>query len=218
MNKKELTPTQIKELHNLVQRNAIQYYDVEVEIVDHYASAIEAIWEKEPEISFYQAQMRVYKEFWDFQKLQRDKEQQLSVQANHMAWNIIKEMFGWPKVLELLLFFTFIWVGFSSLNLSSDWVSLFIYGCMCAPALYSAFLVSRFEKKIKNRFIGLYAITTTYSLFPTIIPTFSYFLFDLNSAWIVILVSFLLAIHIVLVKDIYVILRRGMNKLEKQFA
>jgi len=69
MNEKQLTTDQIKELHKLVQRNAIKYYDVEVEIVDHYASAIEAIWEEDSSISFYRAQMMVYKEFWDFQSI-----------------------------------------------------------------------------------------------------------------------------------------------------
>ena len=76
MPNKQLTNEQIQVLHDLVQRNAITYYDVEVEIVDHYASAIEAIWEKEPDLSFYQAQKRVYEEFWDFRGLEQEKMKQ----------------------------------------------------------------------------------------------------------------------------------------------
>ena len=75
---KQLTTNQIKELHKLVERNAIKYYDVEVEIVDHYASAIEDSWEHDPQLLFEEAKERIYKEFWDFKGLQKNKERVLS--------------------------------------------------------------------------------------------------------------------------------------------
>ncbi len=66
---KQVTQEETQELFNLVERHAIKYYDVQIEIVDHYASAIEEIWENEPDLSFLEAQKRIYREFWDFKTL-----------------------------------------------------------------------------------------------------------------------------------------------------
>ncbi len=70
---KSLTKEETQELFNLVERHDIKYYDVQIEIVDHYASAIEEIWENEPDLSFLDAQKQVYREFRDFKNLEKEK-------------------------------------------------------------------------------------------------------------------------------------------------
>ena len=96
---KQLTKDQIQELYKLVERNAIKYYDVQLEINDHYATAIEEIWGTEPDLSFYYAQKRVYKEFWDFKTLENEKRKSLEKQYKIALWNDLRNWISFPKIL-----------------------------------------------------------------------------------------------------------------------
>lgn len=115
---KKLTRVQVEELFKLVERNAIKYYDVQLEIVDHYATAIEEIWQKEPNLSFYHAQKRVYEEFWDFKSLETEKRKSLEKKYRLAMWNSFKEWFSFPKIL--ISFFAFL-IVFQIVDTSSFW-------------------------------------------------------------------------------------------------
>ena len=41
MEKKQVSPTQIEALFKFMRRKYVRYYDVQIELVDHFASAIE---------------------------------------------------------------------------------------------------------------------------------------------------------------------------------
>jgi hypothetical protein len=60
---KQLTEAQIESLHMFCEFHGVKYYDVQVELVDHLASAIENRWENEPNIGFEQALNDVYSAF-----------------------------------------------------------------------------------------------------------------------------------------------------------
>jgi len=220
MNNKQLTPTQIQELHNLVQRNAIQYYDVEIEIVDHYASAIEAIWENEPEVSFYQAQMRVYKEFWDFQGLMKDKQILLTKQANREFFQEVKRMFGWPQVIELVALTIVIYTILNYLEqvlVWEFWYQVLPYSLMCLP-FFHCYLITKFQKKLKHNFIRLITITGAFSGFPFMLVQSSAFFTCLKIPWAVAVGALIIAIYLLGVRAVHYTLLQEMQQLEQQFA
>lgn len=219
MSKKQLTTAQIQELHKLVQRNAIKYYDVELEIVDHYASAIEAIWEQEPELSFYEAQMRVYKDFWDFRGLEQEKIRQVTKQANKEIWYALKSMFIWPKLVEFLLLFSICWfslTGFKSTSWGeTNYVSIFFLFLMVLPILIEGTSLRNFDKRMNKHFLSLYRITTTYSF----LLVLSFNLADLAYRLPSLLpCAFLLAIYFLGVKDMHFIFKEERKKIKQRFA
>jgi len=61
-----LTPEQIDALYIFTQKKGVRYYEVQMELVDHLASAIESEWENNPETSFDQALALVYSRFGIF--------------------------------------------------------------------------------------------------------------------------------------------------------
>ena len=219
MPKKQLTSTQIQELHNLVQRNAVKYYDIEVEIVDHYATAIEAIWEKEPDLPFYDAQMKVYRKFWDFKGLEEQKIKQVSSQAYKNLWKAIKAMFGWPKVVELLLIFSLCWLGLTyakdNLLTKPAFGLLVIVMAVLCPIFFERKALISFDKVKGRHFLSLYRITTTYMFFPMLIIVTSDRLFELET---LVPCALVLAIYFTGIKDMHYILKGERNKLKKHFA
>jgi len=219
MPKKQLTTSQIQELHNLVQRNAIKYYDVEIEIVDHYASAIEAIWEKEPEVSFYQARERVYKELWDFQGIEQEKIRQVTKQANKNIWIALKSMFVWPKLVELLLLFSICWFSLTYFK-STAWgetgyVYLLFLSLMILPILLEGTTLRNFDKNRNKHFLSLYRVTTTYSFFLVLAFSLADMAYRLPS---LLPCAFLLAIYFLGMKDMHFLFKEERRKIKQRYT
>lgn len=63
MENKTLTPQQIEHLHEFCEFHNVKYYDVQIELVDHLASAIEKHWETEPQLTFEEALVDVAEQF-----------------------------------------------------------------------------------------------------------------------------------------------------------
>jgi len=220
---KQLTNDQIKELHKLVERNAIKYYDVEVEIVDHYATAIEEIWAKDPSVSFYRAQMMVYKEFWDFQGLVKDKSLVLRQRANKELWGHLKEAFTWPKIIELIGITTLLFYGFNFLfdiitppNLS---LMLILFGAICAVMQFGE--IRFFNKKLGHSFLRLDTILVCFSgmtvLWLNIVNHILGHL-DITSTTTMIGISVVFALFIIITKETFKILRKEVADHKKQYA
>lgn len=113
-----LTSEQIESLFTFCRKHYVYYYDVQVELVDHLANAIESEMESDPRISFEKALEKVHKSFgiMGFATVVAEKEKMVLKQGRKLFWSTIKEQFTWPKVL---LFFSLSSILFSifSLNL-----------------------------------------------------------------------------------------------------
>ena len=223
MNEKQLTSDQIKELHKLVERNAIKYYDVEVEIVDHYASAIEEIWAKDPSVSFYRAQMMVYKEFWDFQGLQKDKQLALLQRANQEHWEHLKGAFTWPKVVELIGITMLSFYGFTMLFkiISPQSLNYIIILFGIVGAIFQFGEVSIFKKKLGHSFLRLDTILASFSLMLIFgLNIFNHLLnrLDINSTTAMMGISMIFALFFIMAKETYQIFRKELVNHKKQYA
>jgi len=191
MKKKQLTAEQIAILFNLTERNGVTYYDVQIEIVDHYASAIEKMWEVEPELNFYRAQERVYKEFWNLKGLERTKSQLLLKQANIP----LIENYAHHILTVIILV----------------WGLLYQY--------YSA-IVKRFEKTLNKSFLALETTIQSYAIIlPFVLVLGSYILADVYgyATWARFPLSLSLALFVGTQIQINRSLSMEINKLKRQF-
>jgi hypothetical protein len=137
MIERKLSPEQIDNLFELCEFHNVHYYDVQIELVDHLASAIEERWEINPEIPFEEAVFQVCGQFGvdpffhteyqsllpsisgkhysgesGFEAIKEAKEKELHRKYNRLQWKYIGEFFHLPKIILTLvmtfsLFFIF---------------------------------------------------------------------------------------------------------------
>ena len=100
-----LSEEQIQVLFDFTKRKYVHFYDLQSEIVDHLAAAIEDKMSENSKLSFEQALNEVYSRFgiFGFSHVVREKEKQIDKQATLMLWKEIVSLFTWPHLLLSLL-------------------------------------------------------------------------------------------------------------------
>ena len=190
MKNKELTPTQIEYLFTFMRRKYVRYYDVQIELVDHFASAIEERWKTEPNLSFEKAVEKVYSGFpiTGFNNLMNEKTQVLQQKIKTHTWKEIKAYLTIPKVaLTLLLIAGF--NIFYNLIPNPFWVAFLIIEIIgLSSTFFLKFLIKPYQQK-KTKFLVLEAII--FSQVGISFMGFIPFNFDSTdfSAWIGVLLS-----------------------------
>jgi len=144
MNVYKLTGEQINQLFELCEFHNVKYYDVQIELVDHIASAIEKMWETYPHLPFEEAVFQVCEQFGvepyfntayqsllpsifgkqirgesGFESIKNAKEKELLRKYNRLQLRYIQEYFRLPKIIltitiTLVLFFVF-WISENNL-------------------------------------------------------------------------------------------------------
>ena len=102
MTERKLTPGQIEELHEFCYFRTVRHYDVQAEIVDHLASAIEKIWETNPTLPFDEAMYQVGEQFggdWGFATVRQEKEKALRKNYRRLLLQFVAEYYKFPKIM-----------------------------------------------------------------------------------------------------------------------
>jgi hypothetical protein len=109
METRKLTPENIEYLFRIVEQNGVKYYDVQAEMVDHFASAVERNWERNPNATFAESFIEEYKQLKeiDFELIQTEKEAALQKKYKKIQRSYIQDFFSWPKI-ALTTFITYI--------------------------------------------------------------------------------------------------------------
>lgn len=103
-----LTQEQIDTLFTFCNKKYVRYYDVQVELIDHLATAIEEKMKTSPGLSFEDALQATYKSFgiFGFAKVVQEKTEALKTGYNKQIWDGIKENFygkNWYNGLGLFI-------------------------------------------------------------------------------------------------------------------
>lgn len=100
-----LSTEHIQQLFDFIRRKYVHFYDLQSEIVDHLAAAIEDKMSGNKKLSFEQALDEVYRDFgiFGFAHVVREKEKQLDRQAQRMLWKEVVSLFTWPYLLLSML-------------------------------------------------------------------------------------------------------------------
>lgn len=101
----ELRKQDIDRISKFVEGKYVDYYDVQVELVDHIATAIEEKQAVDPGKEFEEALEEVYRSFgvMGFADLVMTKEDAMAKQRMQMWWHECKTWFAWPKVALTVL-------------------------------------------------------------------------------------------------------------------
>ncbi|MFC4261486.1 hypothetical protein ACFOWM_01230 [Ferruginibacter yonginensis] len=99
-----LQPHEIATLFAFTEKKMVRWYDLQVELVDHLASKIEAEMEADKTLSFERALGNVYASFgiFGFAHIVQQKEANLRKKNNQLLWQAVKKQFTWPNVIRSL--------------------------------------------------------------------------------------------------------------------
>ena len=97
----KVTDTQIQRLFDFTRQHFVEYYDVQNELVDHLANAIEDQWEERPQLSFEEALQIEFKKFgvFGFQEIIEQRQTALGKKYNALVFSQLKEFFKLPKII-----------------------------------------------------------------------------------------------------------------------
>jgi hypothetical protein len=160
-----LTNVQIENLYKFCARHYVHYYDLQTELVDHLASAIEEKMNDHPALSFEKALDDVYKGFgvMGFAPLVSGKMMQLERAQLKLKWQFFKKAITPPALFTTLLLPVFL-VLMAQLNPTffKDWGT---YALIGVGMLFQVLLIikifrisGRQQKKLlltHNGFIGV---------------------------------------------------------------
>lgn len=97
----KLTPEQIDRLYQFTRQHYVEWYDLQTELVDHLANAIEAQWQEHPKLSFEEALQKEFKKFgvFGFMDVVEKRQAALNKKYNGIIWKHFKAFFTVPKII-----------------------------------------------------------------------------------------------------------------------
>ncbi|OAZ03326.1 hypothetical protein [Flavobacterium succinicans] len=133
----KLTTEQINQLYTFTRQHYVEWYDLQTELVDHLANAIEEQWQENPKLSFNEALQNEFKKFgvFGFMDVVEGKQRFLQKKYNQIVWSIVKTFFTLPKIMGTIGVTGVLFLLLKSSHYNGDWVLLF-YGLLVLFALY----------------------------------------------------------------------------------
>lgn len=97
----KLNPSQIDHLFTFTRQHYVEYYDLQTELVDHLALAIETQWQEKPKLSFEDALNIEFKKFgvFCFMDVVEKRQAALNKKYNGIIWKHFKVFFTIPKIV-----------------------------------------------------------------------------------------------------------------------
>lgn len=97
----KLNPSQIDRLYTFTRQHYVEYYDLQTELVDHLAHAIEAELEQNPQFSFEEVLNKEFKKFgvFGFMDVVEKRQIALGKKYNRLVLKHFKEFFTIPKII-----------------------------------------------------------------------------------------------------------------------
>lgn len=113
----KLSTEQIDRLYQFTRQHYVEYYDLQTELVDHLANAIEAEWQENPKLTFEVILQKEFKKFgvFGFMDVVEKRQAALNRKYNGIIWNHFKTFFTIPKVI---LTTTLVGITYFFLNIS----------------------------------------------------------------------------------------------------
>lgn len=92
---------QIERLYQFTRQHYVEYYDLQTELVDHLANAIEEQWQQNPKLSFEEALQIEFKKFgvFGFMDVVEQRQSALNKKYNKLVLNELKTFFSVPKII-----------------------------------------------------------------------------------------------------------------------
>lgn len=101
----KLSKEQIQKLYTFTRQHYVEYYDLQTELVDHLANAIEEQWQENPKLSFDEALQIEFKKFgvFGFMDVVEKRQEYLIKKYNKLVLKNLKTFFTIPKIIGTII-------------------------------------------------------------------------------------------------------------------
>lgn len=139
----KLSPSQIEYIFNYIQSFDIKWYELQVELTDHFVSIMENIWNEHPELSFHQVKHRAEQSFGRnyFKEVEKERKMILQKEFNRQMQKMVAEFLKFPKIIGSVLLGILIYQGSFYFDNPSKYITgLFVLlYLLVMPIFYSWF-------------------------------------------------------------------------------
>lgn len=145
---KKLSLRQIDDLFVFCREHYVYHHDLQLELVDHLASAIEQKWEENPRLTYTEALWEVFGKFgiYGFSTIRKAKEKALRKKYNRLMWKCIGQFYKLPKIIMTIAMSLVIFTSFRFINNVKTITLLLVAGL----AIFSlTYLIYYYPKKFK---------------------------------------------------------------------
>lgn len=145
----QVTNEQINQLYLFTRQHFVEYYDLQTELVDHLANAIEEQWQTNPKRTFDEALQIEFKKFgiFGFSDVVQERHVALEKKYRKIVWSHFKTFFKLPQILGT---FSAVGILYMLLKISFHKEIIFISLLLFLLVVFFVELV-RNAKKMKKR-------------------------------------------------------------------
>ncbi|WP_269224311.1 hypothetical protein [Flavobacterium sp. IMCC34518] len=103
----KLKTQQIQQLYTFTRQHYVEWYDLQSELVDHLANAIEQELERNPKCTFDEILNKEFKKFgvFGFMDVVEERQKFLNKKYTRLIWSYYKEFFSLPKIILTMALF-----------------------------------------------------------------------------------------------------------------
>ncbi|PTM04203.1 MAG: hypothetical protein DA405_08135 [Bacteroidetes bacterium] len=149
---RKISPEELEYIFKFCKKKDIEFVDLRMELVDHLASRVEAIWEEKPELSFRDAFHKVYKSFGIFGLSTLVDEHSKLVTKKY--WRHTKEEFKhWlkpPQIFATVLFMVLCYFSLKAVPVLSSFIWAIIYASASATFIYMFVKTKSLSKRMSG--------------------------------------------------------------------
>lgn len=102
---RKISSEEYDQIFAFIKKHYVEYYDLQCELADHLANAIEEQWHNNPALSFDAALNIEFKKFgiFGFMEVVEQRQIALNKRYNKLIWQYFGEFFKLPKIVLTLL-------------------------------------------------------------------------------------------------------------------
>ncbi|SHM08078.1 hypothetical protein [Flavobacterium xanthum] len=147
----KLTSQQIDHLFTFTRQHYVEWYDLQSELVDHIANAIETQWQENPNRSFDEALQLEFKKFgvFGFMDVVEKRQAVLGKKYNGLVWQHFKDFFGIPKII-LTIAMTLVLYSILKISAYSAWIFVGLSLIVVGFTFYELFKNNKNNKRKKQ--------------------------------------------------------------------
>jgi hypothetical protein len=149
---RKISPEELEFIFSFCKKKDIEFVDLRMELVDHLASRVEAIWESNPDLSFKTAFHQVYKSFGIFGMSTLVDEHSKMVSKKY--WTHTKQEFHhWlkpPQIFATLLFVVLCFFSLKAVPVLNYVIWWIIYASALATFIYMFVKTKRLAKRMNG--------------------------------------------------------------------
>jgi hypothetical protein len=139
----KLTTEQIEYVFNYIQSFDIKWYELQVELTDHFVSIMEDIWDEHPELSFHQVKYRAEQSFGRnyFKEVEKERKMILQKEYNRQMRKMVADFLKFPKIIGSVLLGILIYQGSFYFDKPSKYITVLFASLylLTIPIFYSWF-------------------------------------------------------------------------------